>query len=143
MTATKDQHPRPERYVVRREALTPRDIEALGVAEPGAPNATTVHAYALDAAGEQRPIAHHVRHSPTGLNFGYSGSGPSDLARSLLLDYLNETPRSPDDIDAADRAGYLEFRDKFIATADFHATELVISAEEITDWLASRSHAPR
>lgn len=30
------------------------------------------------------PLKHLVRHSPTGLNFGYAGSGPADLALSVL-----------------------------------------------------------
>lgn len=30
-------------------------------------------------------IAHVVKHSPTGMNWGYGGSGPADCARSLLL----------------------------------------------------------
>src|SRR3954469_14004176 len=32
------------------------------------------------------PLAHHVRHSPTGFGWGYAGSGPADLSRSILLD---------------------------------------------------------
>ena len=35
-----------------------------------------------------RPIVHHVRHSPTGFEWGYGGSGPSDTARCILIDYL-------------------------------------------------------
>lgn len=35
-------------------------------------------------------LVHHVRHSPTGLNWGYGGSGPNDLGRSLLIDVLGE-----------------------------------------------------
>ncbi len=34
------------------------------------------------------PLRHVVRHSPAGFNWGYAGSGPADLARSLLLDVL-------------------------------------------------------
>lgn len=36
-----------------------------------------------------RPLRHVVRHSPTGMEWGYGGSGPADLARSILLDYLS------------------------------------------------------
>lgn len=41
--------------------------------------------------GVGRPLGvlrHVVRHSPSGLSWGYGGSGPADLARSLLLDAL-------------------------------------------------------
>lgn len=35
-----------------------------------------------------QPLHHVVRHSPTGMEWGYSGSGPADLALSILHDYL-------------------------------------------------------
>jgi hypothetical protein len=38
------------------------------------------------------PLHHEVRHSPTGLAWGYGGSGPSDLALSLLVDHLDGAP---------------------------------------------------
>lgn len=42
--------------------------------------------------GEQvvGPLRHIVRHSPTGMSWGYGGSGPADLARSLLIDALGD-----------------------------------------------------
>ena len=48
-----------------------------------------VHAYAVDRDGGERLVPHHVRHSPTGFEFGYHGSGPAELARYLLIDYLD------------------------------------------------------
>jgi hypothetical protein len=39
-----------------------------------------------------RPLVHHVRHSPTGFSWGYGDSGPADLARSILADYLGYVP---------------------------------------------------
>ena len=48
---------------------------------------------------DQRPqaLAHHVRHSPTGFNWGYGGSGPSELSRCILLDSfgITECPFAP------------------------------------------------
>ncbi len=38
------------------------------------------------------PLKHHVYHSPTGLNWGYGGSGPADLARSILWDLVGIEP---------------------------------------------------
>lgn len=35
-------------------------------------------------------LRHVVRHSPTGMTWGYGGSGPADLARSLLIDALGD-----------------------------------------------------
>jgi len=37
--------------------------------------------------GQAEPLAHHVRHSPTGFEWGYHGSGPADLAFSILAHY--------------------------------------------------------
>ena len=39
-----------------------------------------------------RTLKHRVRHSPTGMNWGYSGSGPADCARSLAWDVLGREP---------------------------------------------------
>lgn len=36
--------------------------------------------------GSTSPLRHVVRHSPTGLEWGYGGSGPADLALSILHD---------------------------------------------------------
>src|SRR5437016_4348213 len=35
-----------------------------------------------------RPLRHRVYHSPDGFSWGYGGSGPADLARSILADHL-------------------------------------------------------
>lgn len=35
-------------------------------------------------------VQHVVRHSPTGLNWGYGGSGPADCALSILTDCVGE-----------------------------------------------------
>ena len=37
--------------------------------------------------GKVRTLHHVVVHSPTGFSWGYGGSGPSDLALSILCDY--------------------------------------------------------
>lgn len=38
------------------------------------------------------PLAHKVRHSPAGFEWGYTGSGPADTARSLLTELLGWIP---------------------------------------------------
>ncbi len=40
--------------------------------------------------GQPEPLHHVVRHSPTGFEWGYGGSGPADLALSILADYLGD-----------------------------------------------------
>jgi hypothetical protein len=44
--------------------------------------------------GERRTtlLRHCVYHSPAGFNVGYGGSGPADLALSILADFLGVTP---------------------------------------------------
>lgn len=44
------------------------------------------------ADGVSRRLKRLVHHSPTGLEWGYAGSGPADLARSLLADFLGFDP---------------------------------------------------
>ncbi len=41
------------------------------------------------------PLPHHVKHSPDGFSWGYTGSGPAELARSLLIHAL-DIQRHPD-----------------------------------------------
>jgi hypothetical protein len=45
--------------------------------------------------GERYDLPHIKRHSPTGLEWGYAGSGPADLARSLLIDALGPAAACP------------------------------------------------
>jgi hypothetical protein len=40
-------------------------------------------------------VAHLPKHSPTGMSWGYHGSGPSDAARSLLIAAIGQAARCP------------------------------------------------
>lgn len=44
--------------------------------------------------GTQANLRRVVLHSPTGFEWGYGGSGPADLALSILADVLGEMPSS-------------------------------------------------
>lgn len=57
--------------------------------------------------GIPTPLRHILRHSPTGFEWGYGGSGPSDLAISILRDYLG------DEMAAEELKGY--FKDEIVA----------------------------
>ncbi len=48
-------------------------------------------------AGPPVELKHLVRYSPDGFEWGYGGSGPADLARSILGDILAQTDPNPDD----------------------------------------------
>jgi hypothetical protein len=41
-----------------------------------------------------RRLRHANLHSPTGFECGYGGSGPADLAASILADFFNVAPRT-------------------------------------------------
>jgi len=67
---------------------------------------------------------HIIRHSPTGMNWGYGGSGPADLAFSLLVAVIGR--------DEAEKY-YQKFKWDFVAawTDDWE-----ISDTEIKNWYA-------
>jgi hypothetical protein len=54
-----------------------------------------VTATVLPEAGALYPLPHLLRHSPDGFEYGYGGSGPSDLARSLVGDLLGQKDPPP------------------------------------------------
>ncbi len=69
-----------------------------------------------------------VKHSPTGYNFGYGGSGPADFALNVMLMFC------------ADRDGahflYQTFKSEFLATKEAANTErLVIPKSEIIGFI--------
>ena len=70
-------------------------------------------------------LHHHVRHSPDGFQWGYGGSGPSEAARCILIDYFGGDKKK------ADRY-YQDFKWKFIAPAK---KRLYILDKHIADWL--------
>jgi hypothetical protein len=78
--------------VIRREAATRAELLDRGWCEHDLhdlPWPRVVHAYAIAPDGDRHPVVHHVRHSPTGFEFGYEGSGPAELARCLLIDWFD------------------------------------------------------
>jgi len=78
--------------------------------------------------GRQYVLPHIIQHSPTGMEWGYGGSGPADLALSLLVDFglRQEVALS----------FYQDF--KWAKIARLPATEWTLSRREIGDWLAAR-----
>ncbi|MDQ7794119.1 MAG: DUF6166 domain-containing protein [bacterium] len=77
-------------------------------------------------SGHVRPLRHHVRHSPSGLEWGYGGSGPSDLARSILINCVGRK--------LADRH-YMQFKFDFVAR---WSDSWEISEVKIREWLAAQ-----
>lgn len=71
-----------------------------------------------------------VKHSPTGLEFGYGGSGPADMALNILLMFT--------DRDTAHNL-YQEFKWEFIAK-DNH--KIVIRPEQIRQFIQTHKQQP-
>ncbi len=93
-------------------------------------------------------LRHMIVHSPSGLAWGYSGSGAADLALSILADYLDEADVIPaherhDHAVAREiqhtRAWVLhqDFKRQFIAPLDEGAGWTLTDAD-VRDWLAPR-----
>lgn len=66
-----------------------------------------------------------VRHSPTGFAWGYSGSGPADLALNALACVIGQEAAEP---------LYQKFKEKFIAALPKEGG--CISIQTIRDWAA-------
>ena len=56
-----------------------------------------------------------VRHSPTGLSWGYGGSGVSDCSLNILLNYFsNGTGYVSSDQEAFINSNYMSFKDEYL-----------------------------
>jgi hypothetical protein len=76
-----------------------------------------------DGTAEVSGCKHVVRHSPTGMEWGYGGSGPSDLALSALTQWFG-----PEIADLF----YMDYKFKFVATLHRQGGELWFS--DAFDW---------
>jgi len=103
-------------------------------------NGGRLHAYNL---------RHCVYHSPTGFETGYGGSGPADLALSILADYFEVTPSQIDranrkiglDDEPADNALRLHQNFKFYMIAPRNienGEQYSITSDDIDAWIKSR-----
>lgn len=77
---------------------------------------------------ELSPSLALIRHSPTGFEWGYLGSGPAQLALALLLDYLGN---------ARDAVRWHQaFKHDFVST--WRRAEWVLPVEDLRRWIGSR-----
>ena len=70
-------------------------MAAAGVAYVGFRSPEGVRVYVV-RDGRPFILRHVVMHSPTGFEWGYNGSGPADLALSILANYLNDEDAARD-----------------------------------------------
>lgn len=81
-----------------------------------------------DGQGKLINVPHKmVVHSPTGMEWGYGGSGPADLALNILLCFTNEKTAV---------ALHQAFKFEFIAPMPYQGG--VITAEEILAWIKAK-----
>jgi hypothetical protein len=71
-------------------------------------------------------LTHRKRHSPTGLAWGYCGSGPADLARSILWHHFGREPVE---------GCYQAFKSDVVARWR-EGLPWQITTTEVDDWLA-------
>ena len=79
--------------------------------------------------GEEKPLYHRIRHSPTGIEWGYLSSGPADLALSILWDFMGKEP---------EQKLYMRFKEQHVAR---WGDEWEISEKEIYDFLEWEAEA--
>lgn len=79
----------------------------------------------VEQDGAARPLSHAVRHNPDRFDYGYDGSAPANLARSILADYLGYAPKW---------RVYRAFLHQFIVPLD-RSGPWTITEAEISAWL--------
>ena len=75
-------------------------------------------------------LPHDVRHSPDGFEYGYAGSGPSELARCILLDMGF-------DVFEIDQC-YHSFKLFFITSQDRENDGFILYEDGIREWWNKR-----
>ena len=90
-------------------------------------------------SGHLRSLRHVVLHSPTGFSWGYSGSGPADLALSILCDVLGERPTEKQIYHGRFKAypHHQDFKREFVAQWEYGG-RFEIDSDTIRDWLRKR-----
>lgn len=102
-----------KRYIGTRVEMGPADVTVV----VALPDGGVDHRYALP---------HICRHSPDGFQWGYGGSGPADLALSILTDAVGK--------EKAEKL-YQAFKWKFLAPI---CGNLLITEEEIQTWIKDK-----
>jgi len=75
-----------------------------------------------------KPLEHIKHHSPSGMNWGYGGSGPADLALSILTDFLEgDKPQA--------MQWHQDFKWDFVA---FFRDSWSLTSTEIDAWLKGK-----
>ena len=89
--------------------------------------------YGISVTIDCEPLPHIERHSPDGFEWAYAGSGPADLARSMLI--AAGVP-----VKQADTL-YQEFKWQIVAALPYGGFE--IGLDQIQDWVLEQLTAER
>ena len=91
------------------------------------PGPQDVVVFYADGSHQTHPLRHVVRHSPDGFQWGYGGSGPADLALSILHDCFLNT--------VLIEKHYQTFKREFIEPVD---RQLYIKESDILLWMSEQ-----
>lgn len=108
--------------------------------------------FAVMEGGKRVQVEHVIYHSPTGLEYGYGGSGPADMALTILGDWfgcdahrLAAKIRAGSELDESERRAvhwHQDFKWKFVANAH-QANPLAIGKGEIVNFVADQIRTER
>jgi hypothetical protein len=87
-----------------RSQPTADDVEYVGMCVDGTPLVLKLTAHERLTPDRSLEL---VRHSPGGFDWGYTGSGPAQLACALLLDYFDD--------ESVAHQHYIQFRDEVVS----------------------------
>ncbi len=122
----------PARRALRAVAEPPAPYRSGGGGRGGeAPPVLAVRLWRGADGVARMTCPHAVRHSPSGPEWGYGGSGPADCARSVLLALADE---------AVAEAHYQAFKAEVVARLPEGGA--VIARTDVAAWLAGRAGAP-
>ena len=83
-----------------------------------------------------------IRHSETGMSWGYGGSGPSDCALNVLLNYISKgTGLVTDEEEDFINNHYMEFKQEHVAPLkmyDEEITSVVIEKSKVAKFVSDR-----
>lgn len=82
--------------------------------------------------GKLELLKHWKRHSLTGFQMGYNGSGPADLARSMLIDYFIRDGLSSVEAFKDVESLYQQFKFDIISNQE---KVLKVTKKEIEEWI--------
>ena len=122
---TRASRPPSARLAPTRVAEASAPYDASGRGGEASPQVLAVRLW-RDADGTARMTCPHVvRHSPSGPEWGYRGSGPADCARSVLLALVDE---------ATAESHYQAFKDEVVALLPEHGA--VVQRTVVLAWLS-------